>query len=384
MAKTDQSEQGVMEQENQQPVPASFESVGDTLRKAREKTGQSLRDVAGVLRIRYVYLEAIEQGDFASLPGDTYAYGFIRTYSEHLELDQSEIVRRFKEEVENYGNRKELVFPQPVSEGKIPGFAVFFAAALCLILAYGGWVAVQGRFDPVDLVETTWLQVFDGDGAVSEEANNGDVASGENDVVQAPVVNLQEPEAIQADVIPPVEEELVEEETQTLPEEEDIVVSELAETLPPAPAEENVSQGADVVVESTEPADEDDVISSDALNGVVSEDQEQTVTVETPEPVEPQRLGAEVSQVVLRARFDTWIQIQNAEEEILFGRVLRAGDSYGVPGTGSVMKVGNAGGLTIEIDGVEQPALGEQGRVVSDIPLDPQTLRNFISERQDG
>src|SRR5262245_47518014 len=94
--------------------------VGDLLRTAREAAGQNLQSVSQQLRIRAIYLRAIEEGDFGALPGTTYAVGFVRSYADFLGLDGPDIVRRFREEVEELGKRTQLSFPSTPAEGKIP------------------------------------------------------------------------------------------------------------------------------------------------------------------------------------------------------------------------------------------------------------------------
>ena len=49
------------------------------------------------LRIRRVYLEALEEGRLRDLPAPAYAVGFVRTYARALGLDADEMVRRFRE-----------------------------------------------------------------------------------------------------------------------------------------------------------------------------------------------------------------------------------------------------------------------------------------------
>ena len=61
--------------------------VGALLRASRMRIGGDLRDVALMLRIRYPYLEAIEEGRFEDLPGQAYAVGFVRAYADHFALD---------------------------------------------------------------------------------------------------------------------------------------------------------------------------------------------------------------------------------------------------------------------------------------------------------
>ncbi|MFQ5774847.1 MAG: RodZ domain-containing protein [Kiloniellaceae bacterium] len=130
-----------------EPRPERRDSVSAALRRAREAHGQDLRTVAQVLRIRQAYLEALEAGEFDRLPGTTYALGFLRTYAEFLGLDGHEIVDRFKEEVQGAERRTELIFPEPVTEGRIPGGAIILISVVLLGLAYGGWfyLSNQGR-----------------------------------------------------------------------------------------------------------------------------------------------------------------------------------------------------------------------------------------------
>jgi len=121
---------------NGAPAP---ESVATVLRDARLRLGVELRDVAATLRIRYPYLEAIEHGRYAELPGTAYATGFLRSYAEFLGLDQDDILRRYKDEVAGRVGKQELYFPTPVSEGRVPGGGLLFATVLLGGLVYGGW-----------------------------------------------------------------------------------------------------------------------------------------------------------------------------------------------------------------------------------------------------
>ena len=115
------------------------DSVGAVLRRAREGFGEDLGFVATALKIRHVYLAAIEEQRYEDLPGPTYAVGFIRTYAEYLGLDPNDMVRLFKEEVEGIDKRQELVFPTPAPETKVPGGAVILLSLLLVGAAYGGW-----------------------------------------------------------------------------------------------------------------------------------------------------------------------------------------------------------------------------------------------------
>ncbi len=105
------------------------------------RVGEDLRDVSDVLCIRYLYLEAIEEGRYADLPGETYAIGFIRSYSEHLGLDGEEVVRRFRAEQAGTKRANDLAFPTPVPESGVPKGALVFVGVVIALLVYGGWYA---------------------------------------------------------------------------------------------------------------------------------------------------------------------------------------------------------------------------------------------------
>lgn len=72
--------------------------VGDILRAEREKQGLTIDDVARETSIRDIYLEAIEKGDYDTLPGDVYAKGFIRNYSRFLQMDGDDLLQKYDEE----------------------------------------------------------------------------------------------------------------------------------------------------------------------------------------------------------------------------------------------------------------------------------------------
>ncbi len=136
---------------NQDGAPDAMQSVegadhvGAFLREARETTGRTVADVAQTLRIRRVYLEAIEDGRFDELPGSAYAVGFIRSYATYLRLDVPAVVARFKDEASGIEAPLELDFPTPVPEGRFPGGTI---VTLCLLIAAagaGGWYWWQSQ-----------------------------------------------------------------------------------------------------------------------------------------------------------------------------------------------------------------------------------------------
>jgi len=73
------------------------EEIGLRLRAARESRNISLGTAETETRIRRKYLEALESGQPADLPGEVYLKGFLRTYGNYLGLDGTALVDRYKE-----------------------------------------------------------------------------------------------------------------------------------------------------------------------------------------------------------------------------------------------------------------------------------------------
>jgi Helix-turn-helix domain len=61
--------------------------IGNSLREARVRQRLEHRDVELGTKIRARYIRALEEEEFATLPGDTYIRGFLRTYADYLGLD---------------------------------------------------------------------------------------------------------------------------------------------------------------------------------------------------------------------------------------------------------------------------------------------------------
>jgi len=81
------------------------------------------------------------------------------------------------------------------------------------------------------------------------------------------------------------------------------------------------------------------------------------------------------ARIILRATQDSWVQVRDRNEDLLFTRVLRAGDSYQVPNQfGLTLLTGNAGGLEVEVDGTVLGALGPVGTVRRNVALEPAGL----------
>jgi cytoskeleton protein RodZ len=74
--------------------------IGADLRKARIARQRSIEDVSRSTKISSSVLRAIENDDFAKVPGGLFARGFLRAYARDVGLDAEEMVRRYRSEFE--------------------------------------------------------------------------------------------------------------------------------------------------------------------------------------------------------------------------------------------------------------------------------------------
>lgn len=69
------------------------QGIGHQLRAARMARSMSIEDVSRQLRISVQQIEAIEKEDFAKLPGRTFLRGFVRNYTNLMQLDPAPILK---------------------------------------------------------------------------------------------------------------------------------------------------------------------------------------------------------------------------------------------------------------------------------------------------
>lgn len=70
-------------------------AFGRELREAREARGVSLPALAQATRIRLDFVEALESGEFAKLPGEVFGRGFVRSISRTLGCETGRLIESF-------------------------------------------------------------------------------------------------------------------------------------------------------------------------------------------------------------------------------------------------------------------------------------------------
>jgi cytoskeletal protein RodZ len=86
--------------------------LGNLLKDKRTSLGLTLEQAAGETHIPFDYLEALEKEQFDRIPGEGYIKGFLRTYSDYLELDPDPVIDVYDT---RYGNGMKHRAPLPGS-----------------------------------------------------------------------------------------------------------------------------------------------------------------------------------------------------------------------------------------------------------------------------
>ena len=122
--------------------------IGTALRDARVTRNLSLAEVSALLRIREAHLEAIELEDFDQLPGNVYAIGFIRTYAQYLELNESDLIMRFKAASVESG-MADMVFEEEEETEQISGALKISLLVVGALVVYVLWLVAGTQNDGI-------------------------------------------------------------------------------------------------------------------------------------------------------------------------------------------------------------------------------------------
>jgi len=347
-----------------------YTGVGRHLRAAREAVGQQIADAAKALRIGVYHLEALESGRYTDLPEAVYVHGFVRSYAGYLKLDPDEMVRRVRLELLPALTPDELHFPAAPQDSPKPSRNLLLLALILAMAVMGFWY-LSMRFETTPEPPVTELppQLQTDQPSIPPPAPEA-AASPE------PAPELAA-EAAEAPEIPPVDE---------LVSQNPAVAPSNMEAAPRAAEDAYASNGSDAIL--AEEIGTPEITSKAALATLDPPDMPAGAAAPEPSPplkaepaseaaapVPPEALAK--APVVLRASSDTWMQVSNANGAVMKSWVMRAGEQYVPPADQAGLKVmiGNAGALSVFVDGVEFPPLGAQGAVIRDLPLDAAGLK---------
>jgi cytoskeleton protein RodZ len=305
----------------------ALDTVGQELRAARLRRGDDLATVSRSLKIRKDHLEAVEEDRLESLPGKTYAIGFVRSYAGYLGLDATDVVERYKQEISGrHDGHSPTMPPMPDEPRRLPHGWRIVAGIVVLAVGYG-----------------LYHLLFAG--------------SAPQTVPPPPAIAPAKVVAVAPKRVAPPPAAPVQQTAVPSP-----AANDAASKVPPAPPAEKLS--AAPTAPSATP--------SPALSGAAATVAPEAGTIYGKTNRNP--------RVVLKAKGDTHILVRDGTGTVYINRNLKAGDSYQLPNAvGLTLSTSNAGAIEVDLDGQAMGTAGGDQQSAGDVPLDPQTIADRFS-----
>lgn len=129
--------------------PVVLPAVGEQLRSAREARQLTVADAAQALKLGPRQVEALENGDWAGLPGHTFVRGFVRNYARLVALDPLPLMAQLDVILETEKPRLNLPETAPAtmpSSGRTQqrDYAVALFGVLLVVFAVGIYFFMPG------------------------------------------------------------------------------------------------------------------------------------------------------------------------------------------------------------------------------------------------
>ncbi|MBW2060816.1 MAG: DUF4115 domain-containing protein [Deltaproteobacteria bacterium] len=135
-------------------MEVTSETFGQHLKKERENKGLTLEEVSKAIRVPVHNLEALESGDDTRLPASVYVKGFIRAYARELELDEQELLEEYNNiyDVAPESVQPPITAVQTQNNYILP--IVVIALFVAAVLALGGYYLFSRQKKPASLAPT--------------------------------------------------------------------------------------------------------------------------------------------------------------------------------------------------------------------------------------
>jgi cytoskeletal protein RodZ len=311
-----------------------MESIGEFFRQVRETKGLTIDEVASKTRIRTDFVKALEEGNFAKLPDQVFARGFVRSYARSLGLDEEDAIHRFTQSAGPYydkqGERERLKVRQAVEERKRQ--ANRKAVAIAIGIAILTLIFLLSREQSSLLVHRS----------------SSDLPASASKRTVPPTPESQDaPPIQQAEAVPPAPPD-----PKTEPSESPVV-----------PAQVGMGDNAGPVTGPTSTASAVQELAAPGPSSLGSNGPLGGISLEGSEAKEGQlALDLEATEL-------SWVVVQidgGSPQEAL----LRPGEKARWKGQDQfILTLGNAGGVKAELNGKPQKPFGPSGKVARDIVI---------------
>jgi cytoskeleton protein RodZ len=321
-----------MQSDHLAPGTESAASPGVRLRRAREARGESVHEAAFAIKLSPRQIEALENDDFAALPGMAFVRGFARNYARYLGLDAAPLLDGIERLA---GADQPDLSPIRNADGDLPSgggtrrgsFPAGAVVAVLLVLLGVGWYFDWFRTEPPAALE---LQTEPAPAFAPAPTEAGSAASSSSEPVAAPALAPLAPAETSAPAVAP----------GNAAANSAVLGASVAGTMGTVPTD----SGAPA---STSPAAAPGAPASIAPPALAS-----TSAAAPAEASPAAEEGVGGKRLSFRFGGDSWIEVRDASGTILHSGTNRAGSSRVVQGTPPFrLVVGNSANVVLEQDG---------------------------------
>lgn len=305
-----------------------MESPGEHLKRERELRGYTLKKVFEVTRVPLKYLEAIEADDFDNLPQPAFVKGFLRAYCKFLGIDDNDSVLRYDLYLkEKTGKTYELTPLPETTVNKAQIFPVHYVK--WLVIVFIGIGIITGIIYSIP---------------AKNKPSQVPVKQGTEPVVEQPKADIAPEAQSQAPPPPPPSKAntaLTFQADKPVSVPQTSAQGRVKEPQPSAPLHVNATQQPAAIQKQR--------------GDIVAEKQDKGV------PITKSNHSLSV-----KANENAWIKIRIDDAAEPLDVLLRAGESVTWKASSAFsIIIGNAGGVSVSLDGNYLGVLGKSGEVVS-------------------
>ena len=292
--------------------------VGKTFREARAQKGLTQEQAARFLKVRVKLITDFEEGMPLDLPGLTYQIGFVRSYANIVELDANYIVETYKNSLNINDPRVTYKFLEARDEKKSIYPVISLAAFLLCLISYSAWYYNSISYnEKAEFAESSKIEY--------ENKKSLDYVKVESQFEQ---------------------NKIVKEKNEEIPKKKNLVNFDL---------------------NSKDYSRADKSLEAELIDNKINEKQ---ILEKTNEVSAIANERDRETEMVLKSRGNSWVEIEDLDGKSLITRLMRPGETYVIPKTkGLTLSTGNAGVLSLTFGKLHISKLGEVGEVISSRPL---------------
>ncbi len=123
---------------NEKAKKHSDKDIGQLFADERKNKNLSIEDIVEEIKIRPVYIRAIEEGDFDKLPSGVYRKTYIKSYCDILNLDYEEISQNINPDNDEEKKEKSLE-PEPYRNELSPAIYLVLISLTLVVAVYFVW-----------------------------------------------------------------------------------------------------------------------------------------------------------------------------------------------------------------------------------------------------